>query len=482
MGAWSESITGNDTASDLLNEYPAAFFKYEPDEAVAVLDQYVRENEFDESEPEEWCNYVYSLADYMWKKGILTDEVKKRALQMIDSGFGLDIWAESSEKMLKARKKVLARFREKITSPMPPIKKIKLDICQDRIFENGDVIAVQLQTAGKNYNLSRVHLKEMSEEDFHACDGKYILMQLIDCPAKSYSSIVPEIKDYEACFRLFDGIYDKVPESININELKPANFSNDIGRIISCFRCESKMFYFKRRKYQLICNAPVQDIIDEKSDNHHSVEYISFSVDYQNCNPDSEFLAAMSSGSAIVCGEYNGTKEQLREICQKADGYHRNLKYLHMSKDEKDKIITGEDDQIISNIESSINNGGKLLSIRYNNQTAGVITINGNRIDNLYIKRQFQGKGFDSRLLRYALSLGKEKMYTDVSNISESGYLMHLCRKYELIEKQENFGDSLHKSQNFSLMQFYQNFELTEKQENLGEVTRFTFLTAPVSM
>ena len=49
MGAWSESITGNDTASDLLNEYPAAFFKYEPDEAVAVLDQYVRENEFDES-------------------------------------------------------------------------------------------------------------------------------------------------------------------------------------------------------------------------------------------------------------------------------------------------------------------------------------------------------------------------------------------------------------------------------------------------
>lgn len=153
-----------------------------------------------------------------------------------------------------------------------------------------------------------------------------------------------------------------------------------------------------------------------------------------------------------------------------------------MSKDEKDKIITGEDDQIISNIESSIRNGGKLLSIRYNNQTAGVITINGNRIDNLYVKCQFQGKGFDSRLLRYALSLGKEKMYTDVSNISESQYLMHLCRKYELIEKQENFGDSLHKSQNFSLMQFYQNFELTEKQENLGEVTRFTFLTAPVSM
>ena len=112
MGAWSESITGNDTAEDLLYEYPAAFLKYEPEEAVSKIDQYVRENEFDESEPEEWCNYVYSLADYMWKKGILTDKVKERAIQMIDSGFGLDIWAESGDKMLKARKRAVQVQRE----------------------------------------------------------------------------------------------------------------------------------------------------------------------------------------------------------------------------------------------------------------------------------------------------------------------------------------------------------------------------------
>lgn len=47
MGAWSESITGNDTAEDLfaedlLYEYPAAFLKYEPEEAVSKIDQYVR--------------------------------------------------------------------------------------------------------------------------------------------------------------------------------------------------------------------------------------------------------------------------------------------------------------------------------------------------------------------------------------------------------------------------------------------------------
>ena len=42
MGAWSVSITGNDTAQDLLVEYAAAFSRYAPEEALARLDEYVR--------------------------------------------------------------------------------------------------------------------------------------------------------------------------------------------------------------------------------------------------------------------------------------------------------------------------------------------------------------------------------------------------------------------------------------------------------
>ena len=74
MGAWSTSINGNDTAEDLKQEYTVAFWKFEVPEALRLLDEYVRQD-FDESDPEEWVNYYYSLADFMWKKGILTDEV-----------------------------------------------------------------------------------------------------------------------------------------------------------------------------------------------------------------------------------------------------------------------------------------------------------------------------------------------------------------------------------------------------------------------
>lgn len=94
---------------------------------------------------------------------------------------GPDIWAQSGEKMLKARQRVSAKFREKLRSPMPLKKKIRLGIIQTRIFENGEVIAVLLRTAGKNYSMN--YEKPMSEEEYHALDGKYVLMQLIDCPS-----------------------------------------------------------------------------------------------------------------------------------------------------------------------------------------------------------------------------------------------------------------------------------------------------------
>lgn len=97
MGSWSAGVWGNDTAEDLKSEYQCAFYRYDPEEAVRRLDEYVRTSVGDESDTIEWCNYIYSLADFMWKKGILTEAVETAAVSMIDSGFGLDEWEKSSK-------------------------------------------------------------------------------------------------------------------------------------------------------------------------------------------------------------------------------------------------------------------------------------------------------------------------------------------------------------------------------------------------
>ena len=65
MGAWNVSITGNDTAQDLLSEYQAAFFYFDVETALSKIDAYARDEGLNESDEEEWCNYYYSLAMFM---------------------------------------------------------------------------------------------------------------------------------------------------------------------------------------------------------------------------------------------------------------------------------------------------------------------------------------------------------------------------------------------------------------------------------
>ena len=184
MGAWSVSITGNDTAQDLKSEYTSAFYYYEISEALEKIDQYVRTEGFDESDSEEWCDYYYSLADFMWRKGILTEEVKGKTLSMIDEEFGLEVWAEAGEKTLKARKKALDQFKQQLLSPQPKKKKIKPDAYTTDYFDVGDIVAIQLQTAGKTY--AKSDEKPMSDEQFYSYDGKYILIQKIETHIRTH--------------------------------------------------------------------------------------------------------------------------------------------------------------------------------------------------------------------------------------------------------------------------------------------------------
>lgn len=288
MGAWSVSVTGNDTAADLKDEYACAFYRYDADTALQKIESYVC-GMFDESDPEEWCAYVYSLADFMWRKGILTDEIRQRALQMIDSGFGLELWEESG--LLAKRQKALAEFRAKLLSPMGKPKKIKPSIRTEDIFTSGDVIAVRLMTAGKSYAKHANRDFPMTDDEFHAFDGKYILMQKAWCHISWHSALVPEIGNHWAVFRLFNGVYDTPPAQIDIDRLQPVTFETGLPY----FQCESSMFYFKKRKFQVLGNHP-QPAFPPPPEQHapdNRAMHIFFSVSNQWWDPDAQFLAAM---------------------------------------------------------------------------------------------------------------------------------------------------------------------------------------------
>ena len=418
MGAWSTSITGNDTAQDLLSEYTAAFFRYDEEEAVRRIDEYVRAHICDESDAGEWCDYFYSLADFMWKKGVLTEDVRRRAIGMIDSGFGLDVWAEQGPKTLASRQKALAAFREKLLSPMPPKKKIKPNAYTERIFEDGDVIAIQLQTAGKPYTAAGK--KPMTEEEFHRLDGKYVLVQLIRCRASWSSRIVPEVKDYWAYFRLFDGVYDEVPADIDVAALSLAKLQYG-QQTTSVFFCGSSMFHFKKRNYRLLGNR--KELV-EHVNTDVSVP-ISLGTNLPHINGDSELLAGM--GMNLRIGPFTGTAEELAAICRSANRCAR-YRYL-LTPAQNEEAFSREEEQITASIASALAGGAQLLSVTFGRE-AGIVTVTEKCVGNLYIACRYQRKGFGTMLLAHAFSLAQPGAYIDVRK--KHAKLLHICKKIGL--------------------------------------------------
>lgn len=285
MGTWSESIYGNDTAQNLKQEYQAVFFRNDVETALNKLDAYVRAD-FGETDEEEWASYYYSLADFMWKHGILTERVRNRAVEMIDSDFGIEIWAEEGKAVLNRRRKVLSVLREKLLTPQPPKKKIRLDIHPKPIFETGDLVAVQLKTLDKQY---LPHCK-MGEECFHRCEGKYIVLRKACDSVTPFSCIESELKDYWAIFQVYAKVFDACPkaeELVGVGVV-PTNSG-------TTFVSESSLFHFKKRGYRVIGNdqTGLEDVVDR------GMAYVVWGMNNEYGSPELDILEAIFTGMKL---------------------------------------------------------------------------------------------------------------------------------------------------------------------------------------
>jgi len=242
MGAWGVGITSNDAAQDLKKEYQAAFSYYDVETALAKIDAHVRTDGYNESDESDWCDYYYSLANFMWKKGILTDKVRDTAINMIDTGFGLEIWADEGEKTLNKRKKALAEFREMLLSPQPTKKKIKVDLYLNSVFEIGDYIAFQLQTKDKCYLADE---SSFDEDYFKSMDGKYVVIRKVQDHISYRSKMVPEVADHWIVYQLYCEFFDEIPD---MSKLKDNNWAYKERRIAYNDPPNKKSYYFYLNK------------------------------------------------------------------------------------------------------------------------------------------------------------------------------------------------------------------------------------------
>lgn len=276
MGAWNCTINGNDTAQDLIDEYRAAFYYNDVDVAVKKVFDYA----FDYLDDDEMADFIYSLADFMWKKGILTDEVKNKAIEMIDSNYGMEIWEESGEKILNKRKKVLSDFKNKLLSPQPSKKKITLDMYLNPIFNEGDIITFRLKTV--DLDCSKYYKFDSSSiKNYH---DKYIVLRKVYNHISYTSIIEPNVKNTWAVFQIIPYYFDKQPSIDDITIYLDKKL--DCNDMICT---ESSLYYFKKRDYVLLGNVKPK-LSKNYKHSENDVSDVFFSINKPWYHPEVEII------------------------------------------------------------------------------------------------------------------------------------------------------------------------------------------------
>lgn len=276
MGAWNCSINGNDTAQDLIYEYRAVFYYNDVDTAVRKIYDYVTGYIWDDEMPD----FIYSLADFMWRKGILTDEIKNKAIEMMDSDYGMEVWKESGEKIYNKRKKILNDFKQKLLSPQPLKKKISLKMNIQPIFNEGDIITFKIET--KNLDCSQYINFDLKNLQYF--DNKYVVLRKAYDHISYTSSIEPNVKDTWAVFQIIPKFFDSEPSIEEIN--KYLNYELECKDMILT---ESNLYYFKKRNYTLLGNVKPK-FIKGYEHSFNGVESVYFSINQPWSRPEVEII------------------------------------------------------------------------------------------------------------------------------------------------------------------------------------------------
>lgn len=180
MGSWGVKLYQNDDALDIKEIYKSEIKKGTDNKEVTnkLINMFKSTIEDEEEVPIFWC----VLADLQWNLGKLLPEVKEKAIYYIEKGGDLSLWGAEESKEYKARKKVLDELYEKLQSPQPPEKIIRIPKPFQTDWKNGDVFCYKIQDNEqyKNKYIVIVKVKTINYIDENKYPIIYIYNKIFD--------------------------------------------------------------------------------------------------------------------------------------------------------------------------------------------------------------------------------------------------------------------------------------------------------------
>lgn len=141
MGTWGAGLYANDQALDIKDTYMEYLRGGKlPAEAVKLLAEEYQPERDDE---DGWLFWPV-IADAQWNYGHMGEDVLNKALASIKAAPLLPKWRGVDEKFLREQWHQLALLEERLRSPMPPPKKVRVYRGKKCPWKVGDIISFKL--------------------------------------------------------------------------------------------------------------------------------------------------------------------------------------------------------------------------------------------------------------------------------------------------------------------------------------------------
>lgn len=194
MGTWGTGIYQNDVAGDVKDYYIGSLKSGISDDEALQLLLYEFENEI--NDPDDSLDFFFALADTMWKKGRLTEEIKNKALNNIEVDLNSWKWETKTEHRQRAKK--LEDLRKKLESPMPERKKLPIHKPYKMGLNENDLFYYHLPEKIEEW---ATYSGEGFAERYGDYAGKYIVIYVEEIIEEDWQ--VPTIPDEMALCRCF---------------------------------------------------------------------------------------------------------------------------------------------------------------------------------------------------------------------------------------------------------------------------------------
>ena len=237
MGTWGTGIYSNDTAGDVRDMCKEIYPFVSVGRGNEIIFEEFREVIESDILDDDYASFWYALADWQWKHGILSEEIKQKTISLLTNHTSIEDWEEMGDcKDVNKRIEVMDKLKRRLESPQPGCKLSPAKLAKPK-HKAGDIIIFRSCTLEedeydniwrvetlsapfmfKNSTIANSSVDVIPVFDMH---DKYMAVLCIGTEKEQYSKYLPDLYNEHSIYVHYDYISKHKP---TVDELKRCGF------------------------------------------------------------------------------------------------------------------------------------------------------------------------------------------------------------------------------------------------------------------